>query len=58
VNATTIAPREQNDAALPLNRAVLCLNCSTVYHVSQGQCPACASRMLMPLATWLERAKP
>jgi hypothetical protein len=40
--------------AIPLNRAVLCLDCSCVSNANR-ECPACTSRALMNLGAVLDR---
>jgi hypothetical protein len=41
-------------AAIPLNHAVLCLDCSCVSNANR-ECPACSSRALMNLGAVLDR---
>ena len=36
---------EQPSSSIPLDRAVLCMNCETVFEVSQKTCPKCASEI-------------
>jgi hypothetical protein len=38
---------------IPLHRAGLCLDCETVIDLVCGGCPACGSRTVATLATWL-----
>jgi len=38
---------------IPLDRAVLCLDCETIFRVERRQCPACHSRTFSPIWTWL-----
>lgn len=33
--------------AIPLDRAVLCMNCETVFNVEQRACPRCCSNVYM-----------
>lgn len=43
---TIFGEEKQPDAAIPLDRAVLCMNCETVFEVDhQGTCPKCASEI-------------
>jgi hypothetical protein len=41
-------------ATIPLNRAVLCLDCSCVSNANR-ECPACSSKALMNLGAVLDR---
>ena len=40
--------------AIPLNRAVLCLDCSSVSNANR-ECPACSSKALLNLGAVLDR---
>ena len=40
---------------LPLERAVCCLDCLSVFEIQQ-RCPACAGTAIASLAKWLDRA--
>jgi hypothetical protein len=42
--------------SIPLDRALLCLECSNVYEVGGGlSCPSCNSRQSWPIASWIDR---
>ena len=41
-------------ATIPLNRAVLCLDCSSVSNANR-ECPACSSKALLNLGAVLDR---
>lgn len=43
---------QERTPAIPLARAMLCLDCETIYPIN-GPCPACASLAGAPLARWL-----
>lgn len=40
-------------ACIPLERAALCLDDETIFHVSDVRCPRCASATFVMLAAWL-----
>jgi hypothetical protein len=39
---------------LPLNRAMLCIDCDSVFEYGPQHCPACARGAVVPLATYVE----
>lgn len=41
---------------IPLDDAVLCLDCETIYILGTPACPRCASRAWALLAQWLRTA--
>lgn len=38
---------------IPLDRALLCLDCEMVVAAPHDHCPACAGRSLYPLVRWV-----
>ncbi len=40
-----------------LNDALLCMDCSELFSVSEKVCPACSGRTSFPIAPWLNRTK-
>lgn len=38
---------------IPLNIALICVNCNTICRMPQRACPHCAGEQLMPLSAWL-----
>ena len=45
---------QMKHATIPMNLAVLCLDCNSISDANQ-ECPACSSRALMNLSTVLDR---
>ena len=45
---------KMKNATIPLNHAVLCLDCNSISDANR-ECPACSSRALMNLSTILNR---
>lgn len=46
----------KNNLTIPLDRAVLCLDCDSVSNANR-ECPACSSRALMNLSVVLNRSE-
>jgi len=42
-----IGEEEKPVQAIPLDRAVLCLNCETVFEVTERACPICCSEIFL-----------
>lgn len=51
----TLAQRDQAQVSIPLNRAMLCLDCDRVSEISRTGCPTCGAQTLAPLSAWLDR---
>lgn len=44
-------------ARIPMNFAVVCLNCSDVFDLRALACTGCAGESFVPLAKWLDRQR-
>jgi len=51
VKTEAIQPEIGAAPTVPLDRAILCLDCETIY--SQGECPKCGSRAGWLMSWWL-----
>jgi len=51
---STLSGLHQAEVSIPLNRAVLCLDCDRISEISR-ECPTCGSQVRAPLSTWLDR---
>ena len=41
--------KEVPTCSIPRERAVLCIDCDCLFHMTLGRCPTCASEMWSPL---------